>query len=36
MIIQLKTECCDHDDIHCDLRKLTEQRHEAHTFAHHH
>ncbi|MEQ1844567.1 MAG: cation diffusion facilitator family transporter, partial [Nitrospira sp.] len=36
MTIQLETECCDPDDIHCDLRKLTEQHHEAHTFAHHH
>lgn len=34
--IQLETECCDPDDIHCDLRKLTEQHHEAHGFAHHH
>ncbi len=25
MTIQLETECCDPDDIHCDLRKLTEQ-----------
>ena len=36
MTIQLETECCDPDDIHCDLRKLTEHHHEAHTFAHHH
>jgi cobalt-zinc-cadmium efflux system protein len=36
MTIQLETECCDPDDIHCDLRKLTEQHHEAQTFAHHH
>jgi cobalt-zinc-cadmium efflux system protein len=36
MTIQLETECCDPDDIHCDLRKLTEQHDEAHTFAHHH
>lgn len=36
MTIQLETECCDPDDIHCDLRKLTEQHHEAHTLAHHH
>ena len=36
MTIQLETECCDPDDIHCDLRKLTEPHHEAHTFAHHH
>lgn len=36
MTIQLETECCDPDDIHCDLRKLTEQHDETHTFAHHH
>ncbi len=36
MTIQLETECCDPDDIHCDLRKLAEQHHETHTFAHHH
>jgi len=36
MTIQLETECCDPDDIHCDLRKLTEHHHEAPTFAHHH
>ncbi|MFY4727757.1 cation diffusion facilitator family transporter [Nitrospira sp. BLG_2] len=36
MTIQLETECCDPDDIHCDLRKLTGHHHEIHTFAHHH
>ncbi len=36
MTIQLETECCDHDDIHCDLRKLTDHHHEADMFAHHH
>ncbi len=36
MTIQLRTEGCDPDDIYCDLRKLTEQYHEASTFAHHH
>jgi cobalt-zinc-cadmium efflux system protein len=36
MTIQLETECCDHDDIHCDLRKLTDHQHEAGMFAHHH
>lgn len=36
MTIQLETECCDSDDIHCDLRKLADHHHEAHTFAHHH
>lgn len=36
MTIQLETECCDPDDIHCDLWKLAEPRDEAHSFAHHH
>ena len=36
MTIQLETECCDPEDIHCDLRKLTEQHHEAHSLAHRH
>ncbi len=36
MTIQLETECCDPDDIHCDLRKLADHHHEAHTYAHHH
>lgn len=36
MTIRLETECCDPDDIHCDFRKLAEQHHKAHTFAHHH
>jgi len=36
MTIQLETECCDPDDIHCDLRKLTEHHHETPAFAHHH
>lgn len=36
MTIQLETECCDPDDIHCDLRKLTEHHHEAPAFAHRH
>ncbi|MBH0192875.1 MAG: cation transporter, partial [Nitrospira sp.] len=36
MTIQLETECCDHDDIHCDLRKLTDHHHDADVFAHHH
>jgi cobalt-zinc-cadmium efflux system protein len=34
--IQLETDCCDPDDIHCDLRKLAETHPEAHTLAHHH
>ena len=36
MTIQLETECCEHDDIHCDLRKLADHHHEAGMFAHHH
>jgi cobalt-zinc-cadmium efflux system protein len=36
MTIQLETECCDPDDIHCDLRKLTAQHHETDTLAPHH
>lgn len=36
MTIQLETECCDPDDIHCDLWKLAEPHDEAHSFAHHH
>lgn len=36
MTIQLETECCDPDDIHCDLRKLTGQHDDTHAFAHHH
>ena len=36
MTVQLETECCDPDDIHCDLRKLTDQHQEAQAFAHHH
>jgi len=36
MTIQLETECCDPDDIHCDLRKLADQSHEVGTLAHHH
>lgn len=36
MTIQLEAECCDPDDIHCDLRKLAEHHHKAHTFVHHH
>ncbi len=36
MTVQLKTECCDPDDIHCDLRKLADHHHKAHIFAHHH
>lgn len=35
MTIQLETECCDPDDIHCDLRKLTKQLDDTHCLAHH-
>jgi len=35
MTIQLETECCDPDDIHCDLRKLTKQHDDTHCLAHH-
>lgn len=36
MTIQLETECCDPDDVHCDLRKLAGQGHEAGALVHHH
>lgn len=36
MTIQLETECCDPDDIHCDLRKLAGHSHETGALAHHH
>ncbi|MBH0204308.1 MAG: cation transporter [Nitrospira sp.] len=36
MTIQLETECCDPDDIHCDLRKLAVHSHETGALAHHH
>ncbi|MBH0187991.1 MAG: cation transporter [Nitrospira sp.] len=36
MTIQLETECCDPDDIHCDLRKLAAHSHDTGAFAHHH
>jgi len=36
MTIQLETECCDPDDIHCDLRKLAAHSHETGALAHHH
>jgi cobalt-zinc-cadmium efflux system protein len=35
MTIQLETECCDPDDVHCDLRKLADRHQVLHT-AHHH
>jgi cobalt-zinc-cadmium efflux system protein len=36
MTIQLETECCDPDDVHCDLSKLADQHRELDTLAHHH
>ena len=36
MTIQLEAECCEHSDIHCDLRKLADHHHEAGALAHHH
>lgn len=36
MTIQLETECCEPDDVHCDLGKLTDHRHETHELSHHH
>jgi cobalt-zinc-cadmium efflux system protein len=36
MTIQLEAECHDADDIHCDLRKLADHRHEAEALGHHH
>ncbi|MBH0178740.1 MAG: cation transporter [Nitrospira sp.] len=36
MTIQLETECCDPDDIHCDLRKLAAHSHDTGVLAHHH
>jgi len=36
MTIQLETECCDPDDVHCDLRKLADRHHEPHALTHHH
>lgn len=36
MTIQLETECCEHGDVHCDLRKLADHHHETGMFAHHH
>jgi cobalt-zinc-cadmium efflux system protein len=29
LIIQLEPECCNPDDIHCDLQKLTGHHHET-------
>jgi cobalt-zinc-cadmium efflux system protein len=36
MTIQLETECCDPDDVHCDLGKLREQHRELEALIHHH
>ncbi|TKS60121.1 MAG: cation transporter [Nitrospira sp.] len=36
MTIQLETECCDPDDVHCDLGKLAKQHRELDTLAHRH
>lgn len=36
MTIQLETECCDPDDVHCDLRKLADRHQELHALTHHH
>ncbi|MBI3356268.1 MAG: cation transporter [Nitrospirae bacterium] len=36
MTIQLETECCDRDDVHCDLLKLAEQHRELEALTHHH
>ncbi len=35
MTIQLETECCDPDDVHCDLRKLADRHRELHTLHQH-
>ena len=36
MTIQLETHCCDPDDIHCDLTKLTAQHQSTELVAHRH
>jgi cobalt-zinc-cadmium efflux system protein len=36
MTIQMETECCEPDDVHCDLGKLATQRREPDTLTHHH
>lgn len=36
MTIQLESECCDPDDVHCDLRKLAAQHRESEALTHHH
>jgi cobalt-zinc-cadmium efflux system protein len=36
MTIQLEQGCCDPDDVHCDLRKLTDPHQELASLSHHH
>lgn len=36
MTIQMETHCCDPDDVHCDLTKLTAQHSELEALTHHH
>ncbi len=36
MTIQLETECCDPNDVHCDLRKLADRHQELHALPHRH
>jgi len=36
MTIQLETECCEPDDVHCDLRRLAEQCHDTEALPHRH
>ena len=36
MTIQVETECCDPDDVHCDLRKLADRHQEAQALSHRH
>lgn len=36
MTIQLETECCEPDNVHCDLRRLAEQGQTAETLSHRH
>jgi cobalt-zinc-cadmium efflux system protein len=36
MTIQVETECCDPDDVHCDLRKLADRHQEPPALSHRH
>ena len=36
MTIQLESECCEPDDVHCDLSKLTDRRQPLEALSHHH